>query len=238
MPVLRLALLAVRFALPFGVLAAATAPAAQTALPFTVEVVEVVQANAPALHSSAYAQHGGRWLFVTGRTNGLHGLTANPDPFPAAFAHGAVVVYDLAADTRWTASLDELPAAVAAPLRAANAEFWQEGTTLYVIGGYGRDATDAQVTFPTLTAVDVPGLIGGRIMGRPSRRTSASSPTRGWPSPAATSSAPPGATTSWAATATTARTSPPAPCRSTPRPSAPSRSPTTGRRSPSPTTPR
>ena len=77
---------------------------AQPGVPFTVEIEEVATTNAPALHSTAHAEHAGRWLFVTGRTDGLHGLTATPDPFPAQFANGAVVVYDLGTDTRWTAS--------------------------------------------------------------------------------------------------------------------------------------
>ncbi|HYE95737.1 MAG TPA: T9SS type A sorting domain-containing protein [Rubricoccaceae bacterium] len=129
-------------------------------LPFTVEIEELTRAQAPALHSGAYAQHGGRWLFVAGRTNGLHGLQPNPEPFPNEFAHGAVVVYDPALDQRWTASLDALPAAVADPLRTMNGEHWQEGTTLYWIGGYGHStAAGDKRTFPMLTAIDVPGIM-------------------------------------------------------------------------------
>ena len=139
----------------------------QAGVPFSLEVEPVAAPQSPALHSAAFAQDAGRWLFVTGRTNGLHGLTAQPDPFPAEFANGAVVVYEIGTDTRWTAPLDGLAPEVAAPLRAMNTQFWQEGSTLYVIGGYGRDTAGANVTHPTLTAIDVPGIIAAVQDGTP-----------------------------------------------------------------------
>lgn len=151
--------MSLRFAATAAALLAGASAHAQPTVPFTIEVVEASQANAPALHSTAHGEDAGRWLFVTGRTNGLHGLTALPDPFPAQFANGAVVVYELATDTRWTAPLDGLDPAIAAPLRATNAQFWQAGSTLYIVGGYGRDAAGNNVTHPTLTAIDVPGII-------------------------------------------------------------------------------
>ena len=127
---------------------------------FTVELEEVTATNAPALHSSAVGQHNGLWVFVTGRTNGLHDLSPNQDAFPDEFANGAVVVYDLAIDQTWIASLDGLAASLADPLRTTNAQFHQDGTTLYVVGGYGTDSTtDEKITFDTITALDLPGLI-------------------------------------------------------------------------------
>ncbi len=140
-------------------LAAVALPAAAQAPTFSVEIVETTGAQSPALHSAAAAQHGGRWVFVTGRTDGIHPITASPESFPAAFAHGAVVVYDPATDTRWTAPLDDLPPDVAASLRVTNAEYLQVGETLYVVGGYGLDASGSFVTFPTLTALALPGLV-------------------------------------------------------------------------------
>src|SRR5690606_29480520 len=45
--------------------------------------------------------------------------------------------------------------------RVTNAQYHQAGETLYVVGGYGTvTATGEKITFPTLTALDVPGLIG------------------------------------------------------------------------------
>lgn len=155
MPTRLLSLLAVALLLAPALRAQDTTPY------FSVEIEELTRANAPALHSAAVAQHDGLWLFVTGRTNGLHAITGGSDAFPNEFANGAVVVYDPDADQRWTASLDALPEALADPLRTTNAQFHQDGETLYVVGGYGHDsATGAKTTFGTLTALAVPGLIG------------------------------------------------------------------------------
>jgi len=159
--------MSLRYTLALAALPFAAPALAQPTVPFTIEIEEAATSNAPALHSTAHAHDAGRWLFVTGRTDGLHGLTATPDPFPAQFANGAIVVYDLAVDTRWTASLDGLPDDLRASLRSQNAQFLQEGSTLYVIGGYGRNAAGANVTFPTLTAIDVPDVIAAVQSGTP-----------------------------------------------------------------------
>ncbi|MEP0549114.1 MAG: T9SS type A sorting domain-containing protein [Rhodothermales bacterium] len=128
------------------------------ALPFRVELVERSFAAMPGLHSFAWAEHDGKWLFVAGRVDGLHGIVEFA--FPADEANDAVWVVDRATEQVWSRSLDELGDAVADPLRATNPQYHQDGETLYVIGGYGTDsATGQMVTFPTLTALDVPGLI-------------------------------------------------------------------------------
>lgn len=131
-------------------------------LPFEVELVERTFPEMPGLHSFAWAEHDGKWLIVTGRVDGLHPiLTAvEPDVFPAEQANHDVWVVDAAAEQVWSRPLDELGDAIADPLRATNAQFHQEGETLYVVGGYGVDsATGEHVTFPTLTAIDVPGMV-------------------------------------------------------------------------------
>jgi len=140
--------------------AAAQSP---SALPFSLELVEVEVAEMPGLHSFAWAEHDGKWLFVTGRVDGLHPIATqgNPEAFPPETANDAVWVVDLAAGQVWSRALDELPDAVADPLRVTNAQYHQTGETLYVVGGYGTvTATGEKITFPTLTALDVPGLIG------------------------------------------------------------------------------
>src|SRR5215475_8305461 len=47
-------------------------------LPFQVDLIEVPFPGAPALHSFAAAQFNGKWLFIGGRTNGIHSF----DPLP------------------------------------------------------------------------------------------------------------------------------------------------------------
>ena len=132
---------------------------------FSVEIAERTDlANAPALHSGAWAEHDGKWLFVAGRTNGLHAFSG--DAFPRAFENGDVVVYDLATDTRWSASLDGLPEAIAEPLASTNPQFLARGDSLIVVGGYGHStAAGGKVTFGTMTVLDVPALIDAVIAG-------------------------------------------------------------------------
>lgn len=149
--------------------AAGLAPAAAqdaSLLPFSVELVETAFPGAPGLHSGSFARAGGRWLFVGGRTNGLHGFRENA--FPPISANGDVWVLDPATREAWSASLDALPDTLADPLRATNPQFYQDGDRLYVVGGFGDDsATRLQQTFATLTALDVPGLIAAVVEGGP-----------------------------------------------------------------------
>lgn len=142
------------------------APRAQEdVLPFTVEIVERSWPALSPLHSTAFAQWDGRWLFVTGRTNGLHGLFGD-NPFPNEFANDEVVVADPATGGVWTASVAGLPAELADRLRVTNAQFVQDGPTLYLVGGYGHSqAAGGKITFPTLTALDVPSLMAAVMSG-------------------------------------------------------------------------
>ncbi len=142
-----------------ALLSAVPAAAQSDDLPFTVELVEVDVTDMPALHSFAWAEHDGRWLFLAGRLDGLHGIIES-GAFAAEQANDAVWVVDRATDRVWSRSLDELDAALADPLRTTNTQYHQDGETLYIVGGYGTDSAAGQkITFPTLTAVDVPGLI-------------------------------------------------------------------------------
>jgi len=143
-------------------LAAPVAAQSPADLPFEVELVERTFPAMPGLHSFAWAEHDGKWLFVTGRVDGLHPIVTavEPDVFPAEQANHDIWVVDLDQARVWSRPLSELPDAVADPLRVTNAQFHQEGETLYVVGGYGTDsATGQKITFPTLTSIDVPGMI-------------------------------------------------------------------------------
>ena len=153
-----------------AVLAAALPAAAQTgtltpvagALPFDVTLKPVQIPGIPALHSYAVAQSGGQWLLTTGRRNGLHTIdTTLVNAFPPAEANDSVYVVDPAARRVWSAGLSTLPARQADALTVSNANAWQDGDWLYLIGGYGRSTTraDSMLTFGTLTAVNVPAMI-------------------------------------------------------------------------------
>ncbi len=127
----------------------------------------------PALHSFARAiGSSGRWLIVTGRTNGLHTFPVSVDgappanPFPPAQANTRLSVIDLAARKVWSAPAPS--GAIGDSLSVTNGEFAQAGDTLYVFGGYGQQsATGQMVTFPTITAIPVGATISAIVAGAP-----------------------------------------------------------------------
>ena len=150
-----------RLLVAFLLLALAVPASAQSqpAPPYTLELVEVEIASMPALHSFAWAERDGKWLFVAGRTDGLHGVIET-GAFPAEESNDAVWVVDPAADQVWSQELDGLGAEIRDALSATNPQYHQDGETLYVVGGYGTDsATGQKITFPTLTALDVPAVV-------------------------------------------------------------------------------
>ena len=124
--------------------------------PFTLETELVSMSNAPRIHSFAFAQSGGKWLFIGGRTNGLHGFSIG-ESFPPTYENKFIWVMDPSNGQTWSENLFSFMAAAKSdPLRSMNAEFVQSGDRLYIMGGYGQDTLkDSLVTFPVLSAVDV-----------------------------------------------------------------------------------
>lgn len=135
-------------------------------LPYRIEVrpYSMGTVDVPTLHSYAVGQFDGKWLFLAGRTNGLHGFNgALPDEnFPSASQNRELWVIDIANQQTWSRSLEDassgLTAAEVASLSPTNSEFYQSNGTLYFAGGYGLDENNEYVTFPTLSAIDVAGL--------------------------------------------------------------------------------
>jgi hypothetical protein len=135
--------------------------------PFQLQIQPVNGTNIPGLHSFSFAQAGDKWLFIGGRTNGLHGLNSN-DGFPPEFRNNQVIVMDTSSWHVYTATLDQLPAQVADPIRSTNMQYIQQGDYLYMVGGYGYDSLlEGDVTFPVLTAVHVPKMIDAVINAKP-----------------------------------------------------------------------
>jgi len=142
-------------------------------LPFAIELEPVAIRGLPCLQSYAQARSGSRWLLVCGRTRGLHQFVASgprgtppPNAFPLSSASSRIYVLDTAAKTIASASTESLPGPIADALGATNVQSAQRGDRLYVGGGYGRDsATGAMTTFPTVTSINVPGLIDAVLKG-------------------------------------------------------------------------
>ncbi len=148
------------------------------ALPYRIELrpYDFGAAELPTLHSFAAAQHDGKWVLIAGRTNGLHAFDrfSPENNFPPQSQNRDVWVIDPVAKQTWRRSLDD-PAAGLTELQAnsltpTNTQFYQDGDRLYMTGGYGVTAlnpggTPTFGTFDTLSAIDLPGIIGWAMGG-------------------------------------------------------------------------
>ena len=133
--------------------------------PFAVTIADEPITAMPGIHSFAFAQSNGKWLFIGGRTNGLHGFLT-PFAFETQYANDQVTVVDPAANQSWTSSATVLPDSIREPIMSTNMEYYQDGNTLYMVGGYGwKSSINDFITFPTLTAIDVNGLMNAVTTG-------------------------------------------------------------------------
>ena len=131
--------------------------------PFNVLLEPVNIKGLGGLQSFAFGQHEGKWLIVGGRLDGLH----RRQPFAAFDLAGhntQLIVVDPVNLQTWTSSISSLPSSIQEQLKSTNMEFYQEGNTLYFVGGYGySDMEGDHTTFGTLTAIDVPATINAII---------------------------------------------------------------------------
>ncbi|MEQ1947681.1 MAG: hypothetical protein ABL995_10865, partial [Bryobacteraceae bacterium] len=137
-------------------------------LPFTVEASDDVSSRftgAPRIHSFAWAQWEGKWIFIGGRTSGYHGVGGSEADFPRATANARIWVVDPAGTgpaRTFSIPLSDLPdslAVVKDQWASSNPAFFQDGETLYVTGGYGRNSAGLWVTYPVLSSVRLPQLV-------------------------------------------------------------------------------
>lgn len=126
-----------------------------------LQVADMGAADLPTLQSYAVGSYNGEWIFVAGRTNGLHKFTNDGlVNFPPAFQNTDIWVVDPTTQQTWSRSLttSDLSATAINSLSATATEFTQNGNTLYVAGGY-LYASGTFTTYSTLTALDLPGVV-------------------------------------------------------------------------------
>ena len=124
-----------------------------------VVLQEVLIPDMPGLQSFAWGQHNGQWFLIGGRTDGLH-RRQPPFAFLAADNNTSAYVVDPVTLQVWSAPITSLPQSMVEQLQSTNMEFEQRGNTLYFVGGYGYSPTAADhITYPNLTAIDLPGVI-------------------------------------------------------------------------------
>ena len=140
---------------------------AQNTFPYDVQLTPVSIPSLPGLHSYAFAQHGGKWLIIGGRKDGIHARQPF-NAFPNSQNNTDIFVVDVAAQQFWSASVNALATGLKEQLQSTNMNFHQDGESLYVMGGYGFSVTaNDHVTFDKLTAIDVPNLITAIVGGNP-----------------------------------------------------------------------
>lgn len=131
------------------------------AQPYTITLTRsLMNTKAPALQSFCIGTSGNYWLLIGGRTNGFHGTGDSSSTFPTSFSNEKIYVVDPNTNNVWSAPI---PSQFLYQLRSTNMPYYQDGATLYCIGGYGNgcssDDPGCYQTFPNLTAINVPGLI-------------------------------------------------------------------------------
>jgi hypothetical protein len=140
--------------------------------PFQVDASEDASADfagAPRLQSFAWAQWDGKWIFIAGRTGGYHGVGQGDVDFPRAKANQSIWVIDPPGNGPakvYSFPVGELPASLSAVKDqwvSTSLESFQDGDTLYLAGGYGQNSSGEMVTFPLISAVNLPALIDGVI---------------------------------------------------------------------------
>lgn len=136
----------------------------QTA-PFNIHLEPLDVPGLGGLQAYAFGQHEGKWLIVGGRLDGLH----RRQPFAAfdlAGNNNQLIVIDPVTKSKWTAPLTSLSVGLQEQLSSTNMEFHQDGNFLYILGGYGYNKeSDEKITFPNLSAIDVPAVIHAIIDG-------------------------------------------------------------------------
>lgn len=132
---------------------------AQNEFDYTVELNPISINGLPGLHSFAFGQSDGKWVIIGGRLDGLHARQPF-NAFPASNNNASIFVVDKATQQSWSLSLNSLPVGIKEQLQSTNMNFYQDGSTLYIVGGYAFSATaNDHITFDKLTAIDVPGLM-------------------------------------------------------------------------------
>ncbi|RZS97263.1 hypothetical protein [Cecembia calidifontis] len=155
-----------RIFLFFGLMLPLFLSAQEDYFPYILKVNPVEIPNLPGLHSYAFAQHEGKWLVIGGRKDGLHARQPNAS-FPANFNNTEIFVIDVKAKRYWMAPLDPLPVNLREQLQSTNMNFYQDGSKLLIIGGYGYSASkNNHITYPFVTYVEVPDLIDAVINQR------------------------------------------------------------------------
>ncbi|UJP63748.1 T9SS type A sorting domain-containing protein [Mongoliitalea daihaiensis] len=138
--------------------------AQEESFPYEVSLNPLSIPNLPGLHSYAFGQHDGKWIFIGGRIDGLHARQANAS-FPASQNNRQIFVVDINKSLVYTSSIENLPTDLKEQLQSTNMNFFQDGEKLYFIGGYAFASSKGNhITFPFITVIDLASLTEAVIL--------------------------------------------------------------------------
>lgn len=132
-------------------------------LPFTISIEQTPMVLNAGFHSGASAIYKRQWVFLAGRTNGLHGF-APTDNFPPSKQNTVIYVIDFEKQTVYSRDITDASSGLSQQqideLSVTSPQSFQNGKTLYMCGGYGVEtATGDFNTKTTLTAINLSKLI-------------------------------------------------------------------------------
>ncbi len=134
-----------------------------SALPFSVALEQTNIQLPVGLHSGVFGVYQGLWILIAGRTNGLHGFT-DVGSFPAGYQNTNIYVVNPTTGIISSRSLNDPSSGLSQQqidtLSVTSPQGYQDGTTLYMTGGYGIDTNSGRFgTKPVLTAINLPGIV-------------------------------------------------------------------------------
>ncbi len=125
--------------------------------PFTISVKAVSTPGLP-LQSFVNGRSGDYLLVVGGRTNGYHG-TNGADPsvnFPTYYSNRNLVVYNPLTGALKSVTV---PQPYYDQLTSTNLQGYQDGSYLYICGGYGQNSAGNYVTYNGVIAMNVDSIV-------------------------------------------------------------------------------
>lgn len=133
-------------------------------LPFKIEIDLFSQSLPQGFHSGAGATWEDKWLFIAGRTNGMHGFNDDNQNFPIQQQNINVIVIDIKSGFASSKSLYNPDACLSQievdSLSVTSPQSYQRGDTLYMTGGYGVNTLTGEFsTKDVLSVIHIPGLI-------------------------------------------------------------------------------
>ena len=148
----------------FLVLSFSNSIGAQT-FPFQIHIDSIRIPELGGLQSYAFGQHGGKWLIIGGRLDGLHRRQPWAS-FDLAGHNNQIWVVDPINRQTWKTTVDGFDVPLKEQLSSTNMQFFQNNETLYLTGGYGFSPTkDDHITYPYLTIVNIPQTIEAIMNG-------------------------------------------------------------------------